>query len=77
MLTIPNQLEGAYLGQSVTLECQTEAHPVAIHFWTTDRGDIILSGELEETFWIDRLTEGQRVLLQGTSTRPRPPAKDT
>lgn len=45
MLTIPNQLEGAYLGQNVTLECQTEAYPVSINFWTTDRGDMIISGE--------------------------------
>lgn len=45
MLTIPNQLEGAYVGQNVTLECQTEAYPVSINFWTTDRGDMIISGE--------------------------------
>lgn len=45
MLTIPNQLEGAYQGQNVTLECQTEAYPVSINFWTTDRGDMIISGE--------------------------------
>lgn len=44
MLTIPNQLEGAYLGQNVTLECQTEAYPASINYWTTDRGDMIISG---------------------------------
>lgn len=51
MLTIPNQLEGAYLGQNVTLECQTEAYPVSINFWTTDRGDMIISGENPSLRW--------------------------
>ncbi|CAG4945403.1 unnamed protein product [Colias eurytheme] len=43
MLSIPNQLEGAYLGQDVTLECHTEAYPSSINYWTTDRGDMIIS----------------------------------
>ncbi|PZC86120.1 hypothetical protein B5X24_HaOG213078 [Helicoverpa armigera] len=46
MLSIPNQLEGAYIGQDVTLECHTEAYPSSINYWTTDRGDMIIS-ELE------------------------------
>ncbi|KAI8420915.1 hypothetical protein MSG28_008082 [Choristoneura fumiferana] len=44
MLSIPNQLEAAYLGQDVTLECHTEAYPSSINYWTTDRGDMIISG---------------------------------
>lgn len=44
MLSIPNQLEGAYIGQDVTLECHTEAYPSSINYWTTDRGDMIISG---------------------------------
>ncbi|XP_022826322.1 lachesin-like isoform X3 [Spodoptera litura] len=43
MLSIPNQLEGAYIGQDVTLECHTEAYPSSINYWTTDRGDMIIS----------------------------------
>ncbi|XP_065356383.1 matrix-remodeling-associated protein 5 [Calliphora vicina] len=43
MLSIPNQLEGAYLGQDVTLECHTEAYPGSINYWTTERGDMIIS----------------------------------
>lgn len=46
MLSIPNQLEGAYIGQDVTLECHTEAYPSSINYWTTDRGDMIISGEI-------------------------------
>lgn len=45
MLSIPNQLEGAYIGQDVTLECHTEAFPSSINYWTTDKGDMIISGE--------------------------------
>ncbi|CAG2069427.1 unnamed protein product [Timema podura] len=45
MLTIPNQLEGAYLGQDVSLECHSEAYPTSINYWTTERGDMIVSGE--------------------------------
>ncbi|CAH1406243.1 unnamed protein product [Nezara viridula] len=49
MLSIPNQLEGAYIGQDVTLGCQTEAFPSSINYWTTDNGDMIVSGEKYET----------------------------
>ncbi|XP_011341011.1 neurotrimin isoform X2 [Ooceraea biroi] len=44
MLSIPNQLEAAYIGQDVTLECHTEAYPNSINYWTTERGDMIVSG---------------------------------
>ncbi|PNF23360.1 hypothetical protein B7P43_G13167 [Cryptotermes secundus] len=43
MLTIQNQLEGAYLGQDVALDCLTEAYPTSINYWTTERGDMIVS----------------------------------
>ena len=46
MMTIPHQLEGGYIGQEITLECQTEAHPKSINYWTTDRGDMIVSGKI-------------------------------
>lgn len=46
MLSIPNQLEAAYFGQDVALECHTEAYPASINYWTTERGDMILSGML-------------------------------
>lgn len=44
MLSIANQLEAAYQGQDVTLECQTEAYPASINYWTTEKGDMIISG---------------------------------
>jgi hypothetical protein len=45
MLTIQNQLEGAYVGQDVALDCLTEAYPTSINYWTTERGDMIVSGK--------------------------------
>ncbi|CAH0723755.1 unnamed protein product, partial [Brenthis ino] len=53
MLSIPNQLEGAYIGQDVTLECHTEAYPSSINYWTTDKGDMIISGGKYEAFPVD------------------------
>lgn len=66
MLTISNQLEGAYQGQNVTLECQTEAYPVSINFWTTDRGDMIISGEMGSLLIINYLLSATRVQLIGS-----------
>jgi len=45
MLSIPNQLEAAYVGQDVSLECHTEAYPTSLNYWITERGDMIVSGE--------------------------------
>jgi hypothetical protein len=45
MLSIPNQLEAAYMGQDVSLECHTEAYPSSLNYWITERGDMIVSGE--------------------------------
>ncbi|KAL6422415.1 hypothetical protein ACFW04_010622 [Cataglyphis niger] len=53
MLSIPNQLEGAYIGQDVTLECHTEAYPNSINYWTTERGDMIVSGDKYEAISTD------------------------
>ena len=44
MLWIPNQLEAAYIGQDVMLECHSEAYPKSINYWTTVKGDMIISG---------------------------------
>ncbi|PNF32521.1 hypothetical protein B7P43_G02443 [Cryptotermes secundus] len=53
MLTIANQLEGAYLGQDVSLECLSEAYPASINYWTTERGDMIVSGDKYEAVSTD------------------------
>lgn len=46
MLSIPNQLEGAFIGQDVFLECHTEAYPQSINYWTMEGGEMIISGML-------------------------------
>ncbi|VEN54714.1 unnamed protein product, partial [Callosobruchus maculatus] len=53
MLSIPNQLEAAYVGQDVTLECRTESFPSSINYWTTERGDMIISGDKYEPVAVD------------------------
>ncbi|XP_066140813.1 lachesin-like [Euwallacea fornicatus] len=41
MVWIKNQLVGAYDGQTVHLECHTEAFPKPINYWTNEEGDIL------------------------------------
>ncbi|XP_039276201.1 limbic system-associated membrane protein isoform X2 [Nilaparvata lugens] len=41
MMTIQNQLIGAQEGNSVTLECNSEAFPKSINYWTKANGEII------------------------------------
>ncbi|XP_071540302.1 lachesin-like [Panulirus ornatus] len=48
MTWVPQQLEGAYLGQDLTIECRTEAFPRSINYWTNTRGDMIVAGDRYE-----------------------------
>jgi hypothetical protein len=47
MLWIPNQQELAYNGQDVVLVCHIEAYPKSINYWTTAKGDMIISGQFQ------------------------------
>ncbi|XP_077284817.1 lachesin-like isoform X2 [Arctopsyche grandis] len=70
MLSIPNQLEGAYIGQDVALECHTEAYPPSINYWTTERGDMILSGDKYEAVSMDSGYNRYMMLkIRGVSAR--------
>ena len=42
MIYVPNQLVGAPVGTNVTIECNTEAYPRAISYWTFN-GSMVLS----------------------------------
>ncbi|XP_059474407.1 opioid-binding protein/cell adhesion molecule homolog isoform X2 [Neocloeon triangulifer] len=53
MISIPNQLVGAYEGQMLTLECQSEAYPKSINYWTRENGEIIAQGEKYEPTFVD------------------------
>ncbi|XP_042859449.1 lachesin-like, partial [Penaeus japonicus] len=44
---VPQQLEGAYVGQELTIECHTEAFPKSINYWTNTKGDMIVAGEAD------------------------------
>ncbi|XP_054743973.1 limbic system-associated membrane protein isoform X1 [Anastrepha obliqua] len=44
MITVQNQLIGAVESKGVTLECQSEAFPKSINYWTRERGDIVPPG---------------------------------
>ncbi|KAM7354432.1 dpr-interacting protein eta isoform 1-T4 [Cochliomyia hominivorax] len=44
MITVQNQLIGAVEGKGVVLECQSEAFPKAINYWTRERGEIVPPG---------------------------------
>lgn len=45
MITVQNQLIGAVEGKGVTLDCESEAYPKSINYWTRERGEIVPPGE--------------------------------
>nr|XP_033205060.1 neurotrimin-like [Bombus vancouverensis nearcticus] len=45
MISIQNQLVGAQEGQRMTLECNSEAFPKSINYWTKENNEIIKNGE--------------------------------
>ncbi|XP_065334822.1 lachesin-like isoform X2 [Cloeon dipterum] len=70
MLSIPNQLEAAYVGQDVSLECHTEAYPTSLNYWITERGDMIVSGDKYEISSADSsYKKYMRLKIKGVSRR--------
>ncbi|CAL1263931.1 unnamed protein product [Larinioides sclopetarius] len=43
MISIPNQLIGASIGEDATLDCNTEAYPMSINYWTKENSMMIVS----------------------------------
>ena len=41
MVWVPQQLVGAPLGATVTIECWLEAHPAALHYWSRPDGQVL------------------------------------
>ncbi|XP_039276210.1 lachesin isoform X1 [Nilaparvata lugens] len=62
MITIQNQLVGAYLGQQLTLECHSEAFPKSINYWIRDNGEIIANGARYEPMLLDNAYKVQMKL---------------
>jgi len=46
MIWVQNQLVGAVEGQRIVLECQSEAYPKSINYWTREKGEIVPQGML-------------------------------
>lgn len=44
MVWIENQLVGAYEGQTLVLECHSEAYPRPIAYWTKSSNETIVTG---------------------------------
>ncbi|XP_076242987.1 neurotrimin [Calliopsis andreniformis] len=44
MIWVQNQLVGAREGQGLTLECNSEAYPKSINYWTRDKDEIVSQG---------------------------------
>ncbi|PNF32524.1 hypothetical protein B7P43_G02446 [Cryptotermes secundus] len=53
MIWIQNQLVGAYEGQQITLDCNSEAYPKSINYWTGEKGEIIAQGGRYEPVLLD------------------------
>lgn len=49
MIWIPNQLIGASLASEVTLDCNTEAFPLSLNYWTKDDNYMIVSNDKFKT----------------------------
>ncbi|CAG2113521.1 unnamed protein product [Medioppia subpectinata] len=49
MIWIPNQLIGASIGGEVTLDCNTEAFPLSLNYWTKDDNYMIVSSDKFKT----------------------------
>ncbi|XP_014216945.1 opioid-binding protein/cell adhesion molecule homolog [Copidosoma floridanum] len=49
MIWIPNQLIGAREGQTIVIECISEAFPKSINYWTRDKDEIVPQGGKYET----------------------------
>ncbi|XP_072939934.1 opioid-binding protein/cell adhesion molecule homolog [Epargyreus clarus] len=48
VITIRNQLVGAVLGSDLILECETEAYPKPVSYWSRENGEIVpIGGGLE------------------------------
>lgn len=45
LIQVPNQLVGAPINTDVTLQCQVEASPKAINYWTRDTGEMIITND--------------------------------
>ncbi|XP_018347491.1 PREDICTED: neurotrimin-like [Trachymyrmex septentrionalis] len=60
MVWIENQLVGGYEGQTVTLECRSEAHPSPITYWTKPSNETIAN---DENYKVETIPKGLYEIL--------------
>ncbi|CAL7951303.1 unnamed protein product [Xylocopa violacea] len=53
MISVQDQLVGAVVGQQLTLQCQSEAYPKSINYWTRDKDEIVPQGGKYEPILLD------------------------
>lgn len=46
VITIRNQLVGAVIGSDLVLECETEAFPKPVSYWSRESGEIVPVGKI-------------------------------
>ncbi|KAH9635678.1 hypothetical protein HF086_003402 [Spodoptera exigua] len=56
VITIRNQLVGAALGTELVLECETEAYPKPVSYWSRDNGEIVPVGPIFSKIYAAELT---------------------
>ncbi|KAG7211712.1 hypothetical protein KM043_010959 [Ampulex compressa] len=69
MVWIENQLVGAYEGQTLTLECHTEAYPRPITYWTRPSNETIAN---DNNYKVEANTKGYEITMRLTIKSVRP-----
>nr|XP_034186692.1 limbic system-associated membrane protein-like isoform X1 [Osmia lignaria] len=62
MIWVQNQLVGAREGEQLTLECDSEAYPKSINYWTRDKDEIVPQGGKYEPILLDNAYKVQMKL---------------
>ncbi|CAK9813303.1 Leucine-rich repeat and immunoglobulin-like domain-containing nogo receptor-interacting protein 3 [Anthophora plagiata] len=69
MVRIENQLVGAYEGQTLTLECHSEAYPRPITYWTRPSNETIANGN---NYKVEAIPKGYEITMRLTIKYVRP-----
>ncbi|XP_043511805.1 lachesin-like [Frieseomelitta varia] len=68
MIWIENQLVGAYEGQTLVLECHSEAYPTAITYWTRPSNETITN----ENYKVETIPKGYEINMRLTIKSVQP-----
>ncbi|PBC27016.1 Lachesin [Apis cerana cerana] len=68
MVWIENQLVGAYEGQTLVLECHSEAYPTAITYWTRPSNETITN----DNYKVETIPKGYEITMKLTIKSVQP-----